>query len=285
MILTTRRKIGLAAVASRAVRACGVGPVTRVRRGAIQWELDLREGIDFAIWLTGRFEGGLDAACRRVIAAGSVVVDIGANMGAHSLPLARAVGAGGKVLAVEPTREAFGRLTRNLALNPALRDRVEAVQAMLVADSTQPLDEEIYSSWPLTPSMGKVSHPLHLGVARSTGGAQAITLDDLLTAYGVRRVDFIKLDVDGFELDVLAGARETLRTFRPAVAMELAPYVMIERGHPADAAVALLRGQGYEFHTLAGRPLTTGLRKLLASLPHGASVNLLALPERTAAKA
>ena len=193
MILTTRRKIALAAMVSRRVlaarRVCGIGPVCRVRRRGIEWELDLREGIDFAIWLTGQFEAATAAACRRLISADCVVVDIGANMGAHALPFARAVGDGGKVYAIEPTQTAYARLSRNIAHNPLLRDRIEAIQAMMVANDAQKLEPRIFSSWPLDASGERNKHPVHLGVAQSTSGACATTLDSLLSARAVPPAD------------------------------------------------------------------------------------------------
>src|SRR5215469_4528356 len=106
-MLTTRRKIALARTAQRAVmfgrRAFRKGPQTNVRRRGLAWDLDLREGIDFAIWLLGAFESTTIGAYTRLIRPGDVVFDVGANVGAHTLHLARAVGRTGRVHAFEPT--------------------------------------------------------------------------------------------------------------------------------------------------------------------------------------
>ena len=59
---------------------------------AFVWELDLREGIDFAIYLQGGFEPAALAGGVGVVKPGSVALDIGANIGSHTLPLAQIVG-------------------------------------------------------------------------------------------------------------------------------------------------------------------------------------------------
>jgi hypothetical protein len=68
----------------------------RVRRDGISWDLDLREGIDLYIYLAGRFEWGLSRILTSLVRPGDTVVDVGANVGAHALPLARAAGAEGR---------------------------------------------------------------------------------------------------------------------------------------------------------------------------------------------
>ena len=60
---------------------------------------------------------------------GSLVIDIGANIGAFSLPIASDVGEGGCVVAIEPTDYAFTKLVRNAELNPGIASRLIAVQA------------------------------------------------------------------------------------------------------------------------------------------------------------
>src|SRR5690606_2608363 len=151
-------------------------------------------------------------ACARLIRPGDTILDIGANIGALTLPLARMTGPGGKVYAFEPTQFAYAKLKANLALNPDIETRVVASQMMLT-DSAAAVAETIYSSWPLEGT--KELHEKHLGAAESTAGAVPIKLDDFLDSAGVARIDFIKMDVDGFECHVLGGAQETLRKHKP----------------------------------------------------------------------
>src|SRR5688572_20988587 len=106
-LFSTAQKVGLAKMASRVVLSCrkllGRPAQAQFVRDGIRWQLDLREGIDFSIYLLGSFEPATVRAYRRIVKPGQTVLDIGANIGAHTLPLARLVGPGGRVIAFEPT--------------------------------------------------------------------------------------------------------------------------------------------------------------------------------------
>src|SRR5260221_2442029 len=89
----------------------------KVVRDGIAYDLDLSQGIDFAIYLGGMFERDTARALIRLVEPSSLVVDIGANIGAHTLRLAKLVGPHGQGLAFEPTEFAFAKLKQNLKLN------------------------------------------------------------------------------------------------------------------------------------------------------------------------
>jgi len=274
----TKTKIFIASTLSRIVRGLrrlvGAGDTAQVERGHLRWRLDLKEGIDFSIYLLGAFEPITVAACRRLICPGDTILDIGANIGALCLPMARMAGPGGKVHAFEPTDFAFAKLTANLALNPDIAARVTASQVMLT-DTQDAIAEPIYSSWPLEGS--KDLHAKHLGAAESTSGARPVRLDDYVTAHAITRVDFIKLDVDGFECHVLGGAAETLGKHRPTILMELAPYCLTERKRTLDELLGILRAAGYRlFHLDGTSPVTDEHYNLIAPIADGASVNVIA---------
>jgi FkbM family methyltransferase len=276
MRLTTRQKMGLARLLQRpllSIRgALGQGHVANVRRRGLNWRLDLREGIDFAIWLQGYFEPATVAAYRAILQPGSVVIDIGANIGAHTLPLAQAVGPQGRVVACEPTAEAFSRLRTNMAANPTLATRIRPRQAMLLADPTDPLPSAVMASWPLAPT-GDV-HPTIRGRYLSTTRATVTTLDALVAEEGLDRVDMVKLDVDGYECDVLDGATETLARFRPKIITEVDPKAA---GRHLEELLARFEVAGYQLHpTKGGPPLSEESLRLLRK--RRVSMNALARP-------
>lgn len=277
LVIRTKTKIFLAGLVQRGVmaarRLAGLGPVLICRRGGLQWRIDLAEGIDFSIFLLGAFEPTTVAAYRDLVAPGATVIDIGANIGAHTLPLADLAGAKGRVIAVEPTRYAFERMTDNLSLNPGLAARVTPVQAMLLANPDREVAAALPSSWPLHGD--REAHPEHGGVCKSTEGARALTLDDLVGSLGLERVDFIKLDVDGYELEVLRGARETLARFAPVILFEHSPYVLVEKGFDPEEMIGILRTAGYGFYQLSGQPFGDGAAHL-PDIAVGASINVLA---------
>src|SRR3954452_9474462 len=112
--MKTVYKIGAARMIYRAVHAgrALLGRTDRdiVVRDGISYDLDLSQGIDFAIYLGNIYERQTRAALRKLVSPGVLVLDIGANIGAHTLDLARQVGADARVLAFEPTDYAFRKL-------------------------------------------------------------------------------------------------------------------------------------------------------------------------------
>jgi FkbM family methyltransferase len=278
--MKTRHKLALARAAYHALHAgralMGRGDDVTVTRGGARYRLDLAQGVDFAVYL-GCFERATAAAFARHVRPGATVLDIGANIGAHTLRLASLVGDTGKVHAFEPTDFAFAKLQANLALNPALVRRVETVHAFLGTQAAAAPPRAIPSAWPLTGSADV--HPKHFGESMLTGGARTIRLDNYLAERGGLRVDFVKLDVDGFECEVLGGAPQMLARDRPVFVMEIAPYVLVERGASLEQLIGFLAPHRYRFVTESGEtPLPSTAAGLSALVPEGASLNVLALP-------
>jgi FkbM family methyltransferase len=277
--MDTSTKIRLAAALSAVVRlgrrATFRGDHGIFRRRGISWDLDLTQGIDFAIYFFGCFEPATVAAYEREIRPGQVVLDIGANIGAHVLHFARLVGDTGKVVAFEPTAYAYGKLRKNCALNPILAQRIRAEQAMLVAEAGERVPESIYSSWPLVgvPEL----HAVHRGQLQGTVGARSITLDDVVTELGLKAVDHIKLDVDGNEPEVIRGGEGTLTRFKPVIFMELAPYLYSGTPDRLERMILSLQGIGYRFyHERNGRALPTRVADIIRLVPTGGSINVVA---------
>jgi len=280
-MLTTKTKITLAGLAYRAIAMSrglvGKGKQVEVRRGGVRWCLDLNEGIDFSIYLLGAFEKSTAATLRSLVKPGDTVLDIGANVGAHTLGLAQSVGEIGRVFAFEPADFAFQKLLRNLALNPPLQRRTTATQAMLGSGVSKAVTG-VYASWPLenTDSV----HPKHRGRFVPTSGAVADTLDGFVEREKIGRINLIKMDVDGNELPVLQGGRRMLGAQRPTIVMEMSPYVHAEEQNSFSAMIELLSGLRYKIEDARNRkalPLdSTALERLI---PDGAGINVVALPE------
>jgi len=246
-----------------------------VRRRGISWDLDLTQGIDFAIYLFGCFEPSTVAAYEREIKPGQVVLDIGANIGAHALHFARLVGDQGKVVAFEPTAYAFGKLLRNCALNPLLSRSIQAEQAMLVAIAGEQVPDAVYSSWPLVAVPER--HAVHGGQLHGTVGARSVRLDDAVEELGLTAVDHIKLDVDGNEPEVIRGGEGTLMRFKPIIFMELAPYLYSGTPDRLERMIASLQGIGYRFyHERNGRALPSKVADIIRMVPTGGSINIVA---------
>lgn len=190
-------------------------PVVREIDGVL-FELDLREVIDASLYYSGTFEAKAERVITSCLAPGMVALDVGANFGYHTFRMAKAVGPSGSVLAIEPTSWGLRKLRRNLGLNRGFSN-VDLVQVG-ISDRDQGLTEIAFqSSYRLDSTRSEVKELVRL-----------ISLDTLVTERGLSRVDFIKVDVDGFEGKFFRGARETLRRFRPNIVFEISPsYIQV----------------------------------------------------------
>lgn len=145
---------------------------------------------------------------KRLLTAGSVAYDLGANYGMHTLLMARLVGVNGRVFAFEPVPETFAALTENVALN-GFRNTI-LIQSAL-AERSGLLGFEPTSS----------TATGHLSDATAKHAVQVTTLDEFVLQLGNRAPTFLKIDVEGAESRVLQGGMQVLRQFRPDLLIEL----------------------------------------------------------------
>ena len=278
-MLKTSKKILIAKILSRIIlgvrKIIGFGTQTTVTRQGVNWTLDLKEGIDFSIYLLGAFEPLTQRQFRKFIKSDDIVIDIGANIGAHTLPFAQMVGTNGKVVAIEPTKYAVDKLLKNVTLNENLHNQIIVQQGMLVSEDKEQIPSTIYSSWPLINSAAEL-HEEHKGQLMSTSGCKKSTLDEMLSELKIEKVDVIKLDVDGHEYSVIKGAEKTLSKYHPIIFMEFAPYVFNSKAE-FDGMIELLASHGYQFtHVSNGKKISsnpTHIRKVVAD---GGSINVIA---------
>jgi len=278
-MLSTSHKIriarGLSAFALYVRSLFGLPAEVIVTRRGLTWSLNLKEGIDLAIYVLGGFELRTLRRYAQLIKAGDVILDIGANVGAHTMPLAQLVGNTGKVYSFEPTAYAFAKQRTNIALNPTLISRISAHQMMLMATDTAPLPKSVYSSWPL--EAAKDLHSEHHGRLMETHGSITGTLDSFVRNTGIKHIDFIKLDVDGNENDVLVGAKSVLKNSKPKIMLELAPYVYRSAPHKFDELLDDLWRMGYQISDMAtGRQLPQNSAAIRMLIPEGSGLNVLA---------
>ena len=146
------------------------------------------------------------------VEAGEYVNDAGACWGDASLYFAHRAGAAGKVFAFEFIPGNLEILEQNLALNPGLRGSVQITGRPLWSRSGLPMhyrDNGPGSIVSLEP------------LPDADGTLESLTIDDFVAASGTRSIDFIKMDIEGAELEALRGARATLKAFRPKLAISV----------------------------------------------------------------
>jgi FkbM family methyltransferase len=196
------------------------------------------------------YKGLLEASSlryvREYVRPGSRVVDVGAHVGFYTQHFAAWVGPEGRVVALEPEPVNFGRLCRRLN-RTGLAPRVEALNVAAVetsgsfflkVDPTHPGD-----------------HQLALGGLPVRG----VTLDRLLEPHDPPEVSLIKIDVQGAEARVLAGAADTLRRFRPTLVVEVDDERLRLQGSSAQELLQVLASLEYRPRHLSRTGLSQAL--------------------------
>lgn len=157
----------------------------------------------------GEFSENEVALFRQVCRPGDHVIDVGANIGAHTLAFSRMVGQGGRVYAFEPQRIVFQTLCANMAINSI--ENVETFQMAVGAESGSTLIPEIRYDLPANHGGFRVQ-------AYASGvKTPVVTLDTMLD---LPRLRFFKIDVEGMETDVVEGAKETIDRHKPFLYVE-----------------------------------------------------------------
>jgi FkbM family methyltransferase len=172
-----------------------------------------RDDIGLVVLLTGAFERAEVELARARARAGSTAIDVGANVGIFTIPLALAVGPAGRVIAVEPSPENVAQLEHNVRLNELANVDVEPI-----ALAAEP--GEVALQLGADPAFHSTTTVVRSRAAATSTLVRAETLDRLWHAAGAPDVSFLKIDTEGGELDVLDGARELLATCRMPILLE-----------------------------------------------------------------
>ncbi len=171
------------------------------------------------------------------VSQGMRVVDVGANVGVYTSLFAQLVGSSGRVIALEPAPDNWRALNKALTTN-----RWNNVEIYQVAAADQSgrmcFERSFYNSG---------NNALCLESGRDGAeSVEVVRLDDLLAG---RRVDFIKIDVQGWEAAVLRGSEQTLERNRPLrVRAEVWPAGLIRAGSSTDEVVELLEARGLQIN-------------------------------------
>ncbi|MEJ0018857.1 MAG: FkbM family methyltransferase [Acetobacteraceae bacterium] len=173
---------------------------------------------------------------------GVVVLDCGANIGVHTVEWAKGMTGWGTVIAIEAQERIYYALAGNIAINNcfnahAIHAAVGAENGALRIPTPNYLAPASFGSLELRPSSANefIGQAIDYSEQKLTA-VRMLTVDSLNLA----RLDLIKIDVERMELEVLAGAEQTLRRCRPIIIVERLKA-------PSEALTAVLAGHGYQW--------------------------------------
>jgi FkbM family methyltransferase len=172
-----------------------------------------------------------------LVDVGATVVDVGANIGYFTLTAASRVGRSGRVISVEPNPRAAERLRENVALNG-----LHNVTAIEAAVSSTP------GTMALRLGADSEASSLFDAVHASIGVVDVLvtTIDKILADQGLTRIDVLKLDVEGAEVDALLGAAQLLSgSHPPRLLLEANPVTLRAAGRSVDDLRRCIESFGY----------------------------------------
>lgn len=161
-----------------------------------------------------------------------VVFDIGANIGEYSLIASRLVGEDGKVISVEPNPRSYSILSQNVLLNGLTNTKP---LNMVVSDTSGEKITLYEYDLPTVTTINKMNTDFNYSFE-----VESITIDDLVTKLELDSVDIVKIDVEGAELFVLLGSKETIKRDKPKIMVEVHSKKIRER------IIKLLEKYGYK---------------------------------------
>jgi len=213
--------------------------------------------------LRGSFEPECTFLVSRLISAGNIVFDVGANFGWYSCHFAQLVGETGKVHIFEPTK-CIEELEKNLILNGfkarCILNKValgakKGIETLFIP---QKLGTAFASLCKHSYSDGSKSHKINVPIEK---------LDDYVIANKIEKIDFIKMDVEGAEYLVLKGAENVLKNYSPVIMLELQEVHTKYFGYSPEEVINYLGDLNYHLYSV----------KKLISFKNTSNYNFLAL--------
>lgn len=183
--------------------------IRRVIRKEIIYELDISDYMEWLVYF------GVVAEPRdklyNLVQEGFYIIDVGSNFGETTLNFAKLTGTTGMVFSFEPDSYCFNKLKRNISLN-----KFSNIQIFNIGLGSS--EAEHYLSSENIHNRGgnkiRMNSPMQPNI-------KVKKLDDIMDSFQIQKVDLIKIDVEGFEYDVLLGASNTIMKHRPIMFIEV----------------------------------------------------------------
>jgi FkbM family methyltransferase len=206
-----------------------------VERDGINYKLDISDLVDHYLYF-GYSEKGADKLYD-LIKSGMTVLDIGANIGGTALSFSKIVGKEGAVIAFEPDAINYQKASHNISLNDS-----STIKLMNIGLGNENKTYKLYAVNDENRGMNRILE--HSSIHPYTE-INVRKLDDVIAEAGIKKVDLIKIDVEGFEMNVLQGAVSVLKTCKPVLFIELDDNNLVAQQSSAAQLIAFLHGLNY----------------------------------------
>ena len=199
------------------------------------FEADLSSYLEWQLWAFGSYEEHYAELFRCLVSPDDRCVDVGANVGVHTVRLAKLVGSRGEVIALEPDEELVHRARRNIMLNQLSNAHVINAAASDEAGG----NVQLYRPDARDTNRAKASLLRHSYLTGSVTTVPVVTIDEVCPG----PVALIKIDVEGHEAAVVRGAAAKINRYSPVIIFEYAPELLQDA---SQSPFGWLADRGYE---------------------------------------
>ena len=213
---------------------------------------DLGEHMQSQIFWYGSYSRDIIPVLKSTLKTADIVIDCGANVGEITLIAAKQVGPNGRVYSFEPIDTLANRLERHVSDN--LFDNIEVIHEGVarergVATMYSPVNR--FGDGARNDGLASIFRT-H-SQSRPTQSVNLISLDEFAQERGLKRLDLIKIDIEGGELFALQGASELLRTFHPTLIVEVGAETSGAAGYEMSDLYRFIASFGYSMLRIGRR--------------------------------
>jgi FkbM family methyltransferase len=214
----TRFRIAKALYDYESDKIHGIDLVAPLQNDGLVCFVNTKDLIGWKIFFFGEYESGTNQVLAKYIKPGDTVIEAGANIGSETLLIAK-IASGGHVHAFEPNPYTFQRLKINVSVNELTNVNI---YDCALGESNSNIQFNIFPKDFCNSGMS--SKYMETAKTRKIDVVQK-TLDSFIEENNINKVDFIKMDIQGAEMDMLTGAAGTISRFRPTIFTEACePY-------------------------------------------------------------
>lgn len=203
--------------------------------------VDLRLPVRYARFFPEDYEKENAQLIARYVKEGMTVIDIGAHIGLTSVIISKYLNGTGRIYAFEPTPSTFTVLQDTVRINK-LQNIIEPVRAALFRESGTTF---FYISNNSADNSNSLVNNNRQDRRESKVEVTLFSMDDFAKQHKLKSVDFIKIDAEGAELQVLKGMKETISLHTPFIILSLHPYSIKNGGDSLDEIWDFVKSYGY----------------------------------------
>jgi FkbM family methyltransferase len=214
--------------------------------GDLKFRCDPGSYIEWSVFFKGYYNPDLSLAIKKLVEPGMQTIDVGANVGAYTLLIAKQAGTNGRVISIEPNPEVFKRLEYNITLNN-LQNHVATHQIALSDHRGEAILFTPQAEY-INRGISSLQQYSEYLTEQTMVGVQ--TLDDFFADLKLDHLDFLKIDTDGSDALIINGGLKTITHFRPRIIFEANYIAHSEPDEAMERVHQELKKLDYQFFTV-----------------------------------